>query len=1058
MAAAPPRRPVLTAAGRRDRPGRLERVRRSIFPDPRGPVRLRDGWPLLAFALLTAGVLIWLEQANRVLFARPGLFALLAFAPWVWWLAVANRAGMSGGRAEASTFIRLCLLGLCVAALAEPRAVRERDVTSVVFALDVSDSVGRGVESRALELFAGAVAEKPTTDEAGLVVFGRNAAVELPPKQAVAFEGVINSQVDRDSTNLEQTLSLSAAMIPEENAGRVVLISDGTETEGRLASEIDRLRARGIRVDVLPVGYDGADEVWLERLDLPQFVRQGESYEASAVLSSLTAGTGALVLTENGEEIAREPVEYAAGKNRFAFPIRLRGPGYYEYAATVVPDGDADGIAANNTALNYLYLEGAGKILVVTDPAGDPRDVDAFVAAAREGEREVTVVDGYAFPRDVLSLMPYDLIVFAGVPADAFDARQLGAVHDAVKDMGVGFLMLGGENSFGAGGYQNTPIEEALPVDLDITRRKVLPKGALVIILHTCEFAAGNTWGKRICKRAIKVLGDQDECGVLVADYIAGEEWLFELTPAANYPELVPKINAAQIGDMPDFAQTMNAGLKALKASDASAKHMIIISDGDPSPPSTALIKAFADEQIAISTVAVFPHPGDRAALNTMRGIAAGTGGRFYLPDDPGQLPGIFVKEAKTLRRTLIQNKTVVPTVALGHPILKGLGELPPVRGFVLTTPKEGFDQQILRTESDPEVAPGEFDPILAVQQYGLGRTGAFTADLGPNWGADWVTWDGYGPFVRQLVTHLGRVRKQGHLRMSTYTDGSDGVIVVEDFHPDERFLEISAAVAGPRERTETVPLVQVGPRRYQARVPLWGKGRYQVIGKSAVAGGGAVEPVAPSDDPAAGPDGPDPLGTVAGANDSIDDPAAAEPDDGTEQVAGGFILPYSAEYLRFRSDQIVLKNVAERTGGRELTGDPETVKTLFTEDRQPKRSSRPVFDWLLIAVACLIPLDVAVRRVQLDWALFAGLFRTEKLGVPATAGGPSLEGLLAKKREAPRQPLAVSRAKSPVREQERAGEPHAKPQASSAPAKKPAPTANTTAALLDLKKKRNRS
>ncbi|NNJ25618.1 glutamine amidotransferase [Alienimonas chondri] len=1049
MAVDPHRRSTLTSAGRRDRAGFWERTVRSAFPESRTPVRPRDYWPLAAFALLLAGFYIWLQIDERVLFARPALFGLLIAAPWVWWLAVANRGGMGTTRAEASTFLRLCLLGLCVAALAEPRAVRERDVTSVVFALDVSDSVGRSVESQALELFAGASAEKPTNDEAGLVVFGRNAAVELPPKKSVAFEGVINSQVDRDATNLEQTLSLSAAMIPEENAGRVVLISDGTETEGRLAGELDSLRGRGIKVDVLPVDYGGREEVWLERLDLPRFVREGESYEASVVLEALGAGSGKLTLTENGEEIASEQVEYREGKNRFSFPIRLRGPGYYEYAATIKADNGADGVEANNTALNYLYLEGAGKILVVTDPSGDPRDVDDFVAAAREGERDVTVIDGYAFPRDVLSLMPYDLIVFAGVPADAFDARQLSAVRDSVADMGVGFLMLGGENSFGAGGYQNTPIEEALPVDLDITRRKVLPKGALVIILHTCEFPQGNTWGKRICKRAIKVLGDQDECGVLVADYVDGESWLFELTPAAKYPELVPKINAAQIGDMPDFAQTMSAGLKALKESDASAKHMIIISDADPSPPSAALIKGFADEKIAISTVAVFPHQGDRASLNTMRGIAAGTGGRFYLPDDPNQLPGIFVKEAKTLRRTLIQNKTVVPEVALGHPILKGLVDLPPVRGLVLTTPKEGLNEQILRVPSDEQVAPGEFDPILAVRQFGLGRTGAFTADLGPNWGADWVTWEGYGPFVRQLVTHLGRVRKQGHLRMSTYTDGSDGVIVVEDFHPSERFLEISTSVAGPREKTESLPLVQVGPRRYQARLPLWGKGRYQVIGRSVTAGGGALESPA-SETPV--PEGDTPMGTVAGANDAIEDAPVA--DDGTEQVAGGFILPYSAEYLRFRSDPIVLKNVAERTGGRVLVPDEETTKSLFTVDREPKRSSRPIFDWLLIVLACLIPLDVAVRRVQLDWSLITGLFKKEKLGV-AGAGGPTLEGLLARKREhAPPSRRPVSRAK-PTSVRSAASE---KAAPAPPPAKKSAPPANTTAALLDLKKKRDRS
>ena len=39
-----------------------------------------------------------------------------------------------------------------------------------------------------------------------------------------------------------------------------------------------------------------------------------------------------------------------------------------------------------------------------------------------------------------------------------------------------------------------------------IDQSGILPKGALVIILHTCEFAEGNTWGKRVAKEAIRVL------------------------------------------------------------------------------------------------------------------------------------------------------------------------------------------------------------------------------------------------------------------------------------------------------------------------------------------------------------------------------------------------------------------------------------------------------------------------------------------------------------------------------------------------------------------------
>ncbi len=94
----------------------------------------------------------------------------------------------------------------------------------------------------------------------------------------------------------------------------------------------------------------------------------------------------------------------------------------------------------------------------------------------------------------------------------------------------------------------------------------------------------------------------------------------------------------------------------------------------------------------------------------------------------------------------------------------------------------------------------------------------------------------------------------------------------------------------------------------------------------------------------------------------------AAEP----EQVMGGFAVPYSPEYLKFRSDPRVLQEIARKTGGRVLSASD---LDLFHPARQPRESSSPVIDWFLILLAILVPLDVAVRRVQLDWSLIRGWF-----------------------------------------------------------------------------------
>lgn len=1000
----------------------LKRILISVFPPPRQRLRWIDALPLAIFLTVFAGVCFFLEFRHILLFARPAAFLLVAATAWIWWMHVAGFGGLGRFRSLMALEIRLALAGLFVILLAEPRAVRTSDELSVVYAVDVSDSIDDNSTTRALEFVARTATKKPPKDEAGLVIFGKNAAVEFKADKRVPLEAdnvILNSLIDKEATNIEQGLSLAAAMLPEDKQGRIVLISDGMQTEGDLSKIVGDLRARGISVDVLPIAFSISDEVWLERMELPQFVKMGESYEAGIVLSSLNAGEGTLIIEENGQKIAEETVKFQAGKNRYSFPIQLRTAGYYEYTARIdVPRGK-DSIDKNNRVVNSLFLEGEGKVLLVTDPQGEARDWQPLAQALRDTRHSVEMQTAFEFPRDSASLLPYDCIIFVNAPADAFDQVQLTAMRDAVFNFGSGFLMVGGANSFGPGGYHRTVVEEALPVTMDISQKKVLPKGALVIILHTCEFPEGNTWAKRITKQAIKVLGAQDEVGALCYGPM-GEQWIFELAPASEYEKMAVKIQAAEPGDMPSFAGTMRKGLAGLKKSDAATKHMIIISDGDPAPAPPGLIQEYIDNKISVSTVAIYPHGGNEIGL--MRNVAAATGGRYYFPSDSNQLPSIFIKESKTLKRSMIQNKTVTPQVAMDDGVLKGIDAMPSVRGYVITTAKGKPARTVLQVPSEQSEEEGDIDPILAITQYGLGKTAAFTSDLSSNWAADWMTWDKYSAFVHQLITEISRVQKTGKLRMWTYTSsGNEGVIVVEDFSEQESFLEIQARVSGPRDRTETVALKQVGPRRYQASVPLWGKGRYHVVGM----------------------------------------PAGEQRKD--DRAFGGFIIPYSPEYLRFRSNPLVLNDIAKGTTGEQLEPDAK-AEDIYNRNRQPKRSSRPIFDWFLVILACLVPLDVGVRRVQLDWYVIKGW-----LGIGQKRGASTQTmGALLERKQAVGSQIEARRTETPLptetlrrlaKPQARGDSSQARPAPNAPPAAaKPAgdekPT-TTTERLLKLKRKR---
>ncbi len=997
-----------------------------VFPSPRSKVTWWDALPLIIFLVIYTVTILLLDFTDELTFTEPKWFGLMIVSVWVWWLAINGWSGLNRRRSVQALIIRLLLVGTFVALIAGPRRVRTSDQLSVVYAVDISESIHPDRITEALNFVATTTANKPAQDVAGWIAFGSSAAVEVPPIPTTFGNTMtnpddiqFNSRVDRDATNIENALSLSAAVLPEDTHGRIVLISDGSETAGDLKSVLDQLNARGITVDVMPVKYNYTDETWIERLDLPQTVKLGEPYEASVIISSLKAGKGKLVIDETtgGETdtLTEEPIniEFAEGKTRIDIPIYLRTPGYYEYEARLILEDGTDGREENNKATGYIYVEGEGKVLIVTDPLSeDDRDYGRLEQAIKESERAVEVVSSYKFPRDPLSLLPYDCVIFANVAHDAFDEVQLQAMRDAVFNQGTGFLMIGGENSFGPGGYHRTVVEDALPVSMDITKKKILPKGALAIILHTCEFPEGNTWAKRITKQAIKVLGKQDEVGV-IAYGPGGEQWVFELTPAGDYEEMVPKINAATIGDMPAFGPTMKIGLEGLKKSDAATKHMIIISDGDAQLASPRLMQDFIDSKVSISTVAIFPHGGTE--IGTLRNIANATDGRYYFPADPNELPSIFIKEAKTLKRSMIQEKEIIPEVGFPSAILEGIGGLPKLHGFVLTSIKENaLTENVLFAVPD-DASEKETDPVLAVWRYGLGTTAAFTSSLSNQWASDWVDWEQYTAFVKQLLIRISRVEKAGHLRMWTYNSGGQGIIMVEDFHPEEDFLEVAAKVSGPGGMELTVPLKQVGTRRYQGTFPVADKGQFQVtaLGKSG---------------------------------------------DREDRIHGGFIVSYSPEFLKFTSNMSTLKEIKDQTQGRELDGTT-TAEDIYNR-REPKTSSKPVFDLFLIMIALLIPLDVAVRRVQLDWvAVMQALGMGRKAETTKTMGAlldrkKSVSKHLKTQKEHPLRPTTGSPSPYIQQTAKRTVE-KSKPKARVVSEAAPKGGDTTTSRLLAMKRKR---
>jgi len=299
---------------------------------------------------------------------------------------------------------------------------------------------------------------------------------------------------------------------------------------------------------------------------------------------------------------------------------------------------------------------------------------------------------------------------------------------------------VGGDQTYAAGSYRGTPLEAALPVNMELDSKKVLPSGAIALVMHGMEFMDGNQIARDCALGVLDALGPADEIGVVLWD--GRERWLFPMTKVGpNRRELGRQIAGMNQGDLPAFEGVMRMAREGLKKSSANLKHMLVFSDGDPGPPTTALMQGIVEDHITVSTVLIAGHFGPE----TMVAIAEQGHGRFYNVNNPAQLPQVFIKETAVILKSAIFEEPFQPKLAAASELVRGIGagEYPILQGYVCTTAKARAETPLVSDKGDP---------ILAHWQYGLGRAVAFTSDARAKWARNWLSWDKYSQFWSQTA------------------------------------------------------------------------------------------------------------------------------------------------------------------------------------------------------------------------------------------------------------------------------------------------------------------
>ena len=900
------------------------------------------GWALWSLAVRDG--LAFTGGESEVELLHPEWLYLATLAPILGFVARFSLADLPRAQRWLGVALRGALVVALAVALARPARTTDATRISTVFLVDVSESVTDESLATAAAAVAAAREAMRDEDDVQLVTFAREArSVPLAPgaDEPLAPIGRHGGGDEGRGSNLQLALQHAYGLFPPGHLRRVVILSDGGQTEGDLLAEASRAAEFGVQVNVRPYREGAPAEVAVRELVLPDRIRVGEPFPVRVRLFASAVTPARLRLyqgeTLNGLDGLRD-LEVPAGESEVELRSIVHVAGPVTYRVELEPGGGVDGegapaaaargsdrFAENNRYETSVVVPGKPSVLYVEGAEGRARYLAQALGAA---DFDVDVRSARGIPTSVRELERFDFFVLSDVAADQVTLGQQDAIERYVRDLGGGFMMAGGERGFGLGGWQGTRMERLLPVRMDSERRRDQPSLGLALVIDRSGSMNGQKieLAKEAAKATAELLSSDDYISIIGFD--SQPERVVRMQSARNRLRILRDIGRLAARGGTAIFPALDMAYQDLSVTRARIKHVILLTDGQaPERGITELVQVMRAEGITVSTVGL----GADVNRALLQSIASLGGGRSYLTNDPHNVPRIFMRETTTVARSSAVEEYFTPSLVQRADFLRGvpIENAPFLHGYVATRAKPSPAQVILQSDLA--------EPILARWRVGLGWSLAWTSDVKNRWAVEWLRWPAYSRFFAQLVREHMRQRRRQRLDMTAEKVGDEVRVVVDAIGGDDAFmndLDSSLRIEGPMgaqraeegnddpqlRRTRELDLRQTAPGRYEARFPLDAYGSFVLTATHRREG----RPVAES----------------------------------AAQLAN----PYPAEYRTLEPDVELLQRAAEATGGQT---DPEPA-ALFDRGDDTIRAHEDLWPWLLYLALGLFLLDLLLRRVRL--------------------------------------------------------------------------------------------
>ena len=622
--------------------------------------------------------------------------------------------------------------------------------TDVIILVDVSDSVSASIDRMNAQIKA-IIDESNGDYNIGVITFanGNIYNVRMTSNMSNIYDRYINttSKPDATGTNIAVALSYARSQLTTPTNGRIILLTDGLETDESALNAVRNIARSGVRIDTIyfsPNSY--LFEVQINQVTVPERVNLGETVQFLVDIQSTVSGTGLLSVYDNSVLIHQEPIQMNGFEETFVVEHMFNSGGLHELYFEV--ESPLDSVSENNGYFAHVYIDASSNILIVDGTGSESSALYDLLSQ----DHAVTVVGvDHLLPTTTTALQVYDLVILMNVSNQELPMNFVQILNIYVNQLGGGLLTIGGNKAYIEDDMSGSVLENMLPVVASTSARPLAvmfvldSSGSMNDIIGT----TGKTrfdLAKEGVIESVNSLSDQDYFGLVSFNAVANVA--IPMTPATQKESIIADINLLQTASGTTYKVGLELAASALKAMpDHFMKHIIFITDGtatDSRAGYTAVVEGLSEFNITLSGLAIYR--SDFLSSHIVRELSEIGGGRFYYIQNAAELPAIMLEESTVSAIEYINEGLFIPSIASFTAAVLGITELPELGGYYGTLLKENATMVLTSNEGLP---------VYASWRFGSGRVGSFTSDLNGYWSSNYFV-DPQGiTLIKNITTSL---------------------------------------------------------------------------------------------------------------------------------------------------------------------------------------------------------------------------------------------------------------------------------------------------------------